>query len=131
MTNLLAATSIPIAPSGGFRGFGSLGLEGKPAWESDYVFTQFLSSTIGLLSIVAVIWLVFLIIIGGYGYMTAGGDKARIEKAQKTITNGIIGLAIVVFAIFVINLIGYLLGIPSILSIPNLFAILTNNIVKN
>lgn len=130
MTNLLAATSIPLAPSGGFRGFGSLGLEGKQAWESDYVFTQFLSSTIGLMSVIAIIWLVFLIITGGYGYMTAGGDKAKIEKAQKTITNGIIGLVIVVFAIFIINLIGYLLGIPTILSFPALLSTITGNVVK-
>lgn len=127
MTNLLAATSIPLAPSGGFRGFGSLGLEGIEAFESDVVFTKFLSSTIGLMSIVAVIWLIFLLITGGYGYMTAGGDKAKIEKAQKTITNGIIGLALVVFAIFVINLIGYLFGIESILKIPSMLFNITGN----
>ena len=56
-------------------------------------------------------------------------NKKGISEVVVTII--IILLAIVVFAIFVINLIGYLLGIPSILSIPNLFAILTNNIVKN
>lgn len=117
--------SIDLFPTGGFRGFGPLGLEGKEAFQADFIFTKFLSSTIGLMSIIAVIWFIFLLITGGYSYMTAGGDKAKIEKAHKTILNGIVGLAITVFAIFVINLIGYLLGIGSILKIPYLLDLIT------
>ncbi len=129
MTNLLAATSIPLAPPGGFKGFGPLGLEGKEAFQADIVFTKFLSSTIGLMSIVAIIWFIFLLITGSYGYMTAGGDKAKIEKAQKTITNGIVGLAITVFAIFIVKFIGSLLGIDFILNISNMLSTITGNIV--
>lgn len=129
MTNLIAQSSIPLAPPGGFRGFGSLGLENTEAFMADIVFTKFLSSTIGLMSIVAIIWFIFLLITGGYGYMTAGGDKAKIEKAQKTITNGIVGLAITVFAIFIVKFIGSLLGIDFILNITSMLGVITGNIV--
>lgn len=117
--------AIDLFPPGGFKGFGSLGLEHNPAVDAPTIFTKFLSSTIGLISIVAVLWFIFLLIAGGYGYMTAGGDKAKIEKAQKTIFNGLVGLAIVIFAIFVIKLIGSLIGIGPILSIPQLINLIT------
>lgn len=130
MTNLLTAVSIPIAPSGGFRGFGPLGLEELRGLDAPTVFTKFISMAIGLMSIVAIIWFVFLVIIGGYGYMAAGGDKAKIEKAQKTITSGLIGLAITVFAVFIIKLIGSLLGINLILSVTGLLGTITGDIVQ-
>lgn len=122
-------SAIDLFPSGGFKGFGPLGLEGKEAFEADIIFTKFLSSTIGLMSIIAIIWFIFLLITGGYGYMTAGGDKAKIEKAQKTITNGIVGLAITVFAIFIVKFIGSLLGIDFILNITSMLGVITGNIV--
>lgn len=129
MTNLIAQSSIPLAPPGGFKGFGSLGLENIEASQADIVFTKFLSSTIGLMSIIAVIWFIFLLITGSYGYMTAGGDKAKIEKAQKTIINGVVGLAITVFAIFIVKFIGSLLGIDFILNITSMLGVITGNIV--
>lgn len=122
-------SAIDLFPSGGFKGFGPLGLEGRQAFEADIIFTKFLSSTIGLMSIVAIIWFIFLLITGGYGYMTAGGDKAKIEKAQKTIFNGIVGLAITVFAIFIVKFIGSLLGIDFILNITSMLGVITGNIV--
>lgn len=35
---------------------------------------------------------------GGISYMTAGGDKSKVEKAQKMLKNAIIGMAIIVGA---------------------------------
>lgn len=121
--------AIDLFPPGGFKGFGPLGLENKEAFQAGIVFTKFLSSTIGLMSIIAIIWFIFLLITGGYGYMTAGGDKAKIEKSQKTITNGIVGLAITVFAIFIVKFIGSLLGIDLILNITTMLDVITGNIV--
>ena len=45
------------------------------------------------------------IIMGGYNYMTAMGDPGKIAKAKKTISSAVIGLAIVIFANVIINLI--------------------------
>lgn len=61
---------------------------------------------LGLLGLVAVI----MILVGGFKWMTAGGNEESIESAKKLLTAAIIGLiivllawAIVIFAIGVLN----------------------------
>jgi len=120
MKNLLA--DLQIAPNNGFSGFGKLGLQGGTASNADTIFTNFISSTIGVLTIIAIIWFVFIFIGGAIGYMSSGGDKAAVESARKRIINGVIGLVVVIIAIFVIKLIGYLIGIPDILNFTSLFS---------
>ncbi len=58
--------------------------------------------------------LVFIIIYGGYTYLTSAGDPQKVEKAQKTIVNGIIGTVLVVFAWTIANFILYLLGVGGV-----------------
>lgn len=57
----------------------------------------------GLLGIVAVV----IILIGGFTWMTAGGNEEKVGEAKKWIFSGIIGLAIILsayaLASFVIN----------------------------
>lgn len=110
MKNFLA--DIPLAPPGGFRGFGPLGGEGDPYT----TFNKVLSGAIGLLTAIAFIWFVFLLLTGGYGIMQSGGDKQALEKAHKQILNGVYGLVIVIAAIFIVDLFGFLIGIPDILN---------------
>ncbi len=49
------------------------------------------------LGILAAIFLI-LMIIAGFGWMTAGGDEAKVKKAQDTIKTALIGLVIVLAA---------------------------------
>jgi hypothetical protein len=107
--------SIPLSPEGGFKGFGNLGLTGG-AGEAPTIFNAFISGVIGFLTIIAIIWLIFLLITGAYGVMSAGGDKAALETARKRLTTAIVGFVIVVAAIFIIRLIGELLGLENILN---------------
>lgn len=125
INKLLAATSIPIAPNGGFQGFGPLGTNLTGEGQGIKAFTKFISSTIGLMTIIAIIWFTFVLITGAIGWISAGGDKAAVETAKKRITNGLIGLVVVVAAIFIIDLVGYLIGIKNILDISNLFDLIT------
>ncbi len=113
MMNKIA--QIELAPDGGYKGFGPLGLENSQSPVG--VFSTFLSSAIGLITIIGIIWFVFTIIMGAVGIITSGGDKASNESARKKITSGIIGLVVLVAGIFIVNLIGTLIGIPSILNI--------------
>jgi hypothetical protein len=106
--------SIPLSPEGGFKGFGNLGLAGES--DAPSIFNAFISGVIGLLTIIAIIWLIFLLITGAYGVMSAGGDKAALETARKRLTTAIVGFVIVVAAIFIIRLIGELLGLKDILN---------------
>jgi hypothetical protein len=75
------------------------------------MFAKVLSSVIGLLTIIASLWFIFLFMSGAVSWLTAGGDKARVQEAQKKITNGIIGLVVVIAAIFIIDLIGTIIGL--------------------
>lgn len=70
---------------------------------------------------VAILWrtaiilggLAFLLyfIWGGIEWITAGGDQQKIETAQKKITQGIIGLAILAASLVIIQFIGQAVGI--------------------
>jgi hypothetical protein len=73
------------------------------------------------MTLVAIIWFVFVFITGAIGIISSGGDKQALETARKKITTGLIGLVLVIIAIVAINLIGYLFGIPDILQIQTLF----------
>jgi hypothetical protein len=58
------------------------------------VIATVIKAFLGLLGIIFVI----LIILGGYNWMTAGGNEEKVTKAKDTITRSIIGLIIVVSA---------------------------------
>jgi hypothetical protein len=69
-----------------------------------------ISATIGFITAVAGIWFLYLLITGAIGVMTAGGNKGQIEEARSKIFTAIIGLIIVVAAIFIVELLGTFLG---------------------
>ena len=64
-------------------------------------------------TIILVGGLAFLLyfLMGGITWITAGGDKGKLEEARSKITNGIIGLAIVASAWAVYLLLDYFFGI--------------------
>lgn len=104
----------------GYRGFGALGLETGNVDSAGNVFTSFITSLIGIISIVAIIWFVVIVITSGIAYMGAGPDQKAAEAAKKRITNGLIGLLIAIFGIFLVRLAGQILNIPNILNVGNL-----------
>lgn len=95
---------------GKFEGLGPLGnIPGlDPAVA---MFNKVMSLLIGIITIGAGLWFTFHILIAGFTWLTAAGDKTKAEKAQKTLTDSVIGLVIVVAAVFIARLIGDLLGI--------------------
>jgi hypothetical protein len=50
-------------------------------------------------------------LMGGLEWITAGGDKDKISGAQKKITGGLVGLALLVTSFALISLIGTFFGI--------------------
>ena len=122
------ALDLKLYPDGGFVGFGPLGLEGKSAQtDAGLVFQSFISSAIGIVSIIAIIWFIFILLMGSVSLMTSGGDKATAENAKKKISNGLIGLLLTIFGIFILSFIGQLFGIKNILVIPALLETLGIN----
>ena len=65
--------------------------------------------TIGL--IIAVITFVFVILWSGISWMSAGGDKQKIEDARSRLTNGIMGLFVVFFVFVIVQLVEIIFGI--------------------
>ena len=107
---------------GELKGFGPLG---NPEGSGINLFSRFISTTIGLMTIVAIIWFAFVLISGAIGMMGAGGDKQAMESARKRITSGLIGLVVVIAALFILDLVGTIFGIPNILNIGELFEQIT------
>jgi len=122
MMKLAAGEPINLFEGDGFKGFGKLGLENESAFNADTIFTKFISSAIGLITVIAIIWFIFIFITGAIGFISSGGDKNAIESSRKKIMNGLIGFMIVVLGIFIIKLIGTLIGLPDILNFPAMFS---------
>jgi len=107
--NFLAQREVPIAPDGGLRGPGpTVPTTSTGVGES---VAHLISVVIGFFTLVAGLWFLIQLILGGYAYMSAGGNKEKAQTASQKITQALIGLVIVVLAIFIINLLGYILNI--------------------
>lgn len=52
-----------------------------------------------------------MIIIGGFQYLTAGGDPKKAESAKNTLTYAILGLALLILAWFILKFIEIFTGI--------------------
>ena len=68
-----------------------------------------LNTAIIFAAVVAVAFLIF----NGFKYMTAAGDTAKTEEAQKGIANALIGLVIALVAAVLVNFVLNLLGMSA------------------
>ena len=108
---------VPIFPPGGLRGKGPLGLEGiTDSTKAGGVFNKFISTTIGVMTIIAIIWFIVQFFSGAVAIVSSSGDKQKLSEAKGKITSALIGLVVVVAAIFLVELIGKILGIDLILN---------------
>lgn len=85
---------------------------------------KIVGQVIGVMSIVAVLYFTFQVIIAGYAYIAASGDQKAIETARHALTNSVLGLTIVIVAVGLGALIATLMGIPNILDLENMFALM-------
>lgn len=79
-----------------------------------------ISTIIGVMTAIAFIWFTILLFMGALQYLTSGGDPKGIEGATAKIRTALIGLVIVISAIFFIQLIGGIFGIE-VLNIQKIF----------
>ena len=77
------------------------------------------SSVIGIMTIAAGIWFLIQVLIGGFGWITSGGDKAKLETARNRITDAFIGLVIVVAGWGILALASQFFGVPFLLNKPD------------
>jgi hypothetical protein len=110
-----APTGTPLGTIGG-EGLGPMGNLGVTLGPADGAkaltsVTNVVSSIIGLLTVIAGIWFIFMFLIGGYTWMTSMGDRDRI-------VNAIIGLVIVVAGWGVLALVGQFFGWDILITDP-------------
>ena len=63
------------------------------------LINKFLNFAVGSAAVICVV----VLIAAGYMYITAAGDEAKVEKATKTLTFAIVGLAICFIAALLVN----------------------------
>lgn len=61
---------------------------------------------IGLSAILCIIF----IIVGGYKFITSGGDPKKLESARMTIFYALIGIAVVILAFIILQVVQYFVG---------------------
>jgi hypothetical protein len=113
MKDLLAQN--PFTLPGTIRGIGPYGLNGYQASSAPTLFNRILTVTVGLLTLIAGVWFLFTLLSGAIQWIGAGADKGALEEARKKILTGVIGITVVVASIFIIDIIGGLLGFADIL----------------
>ncbi len=110
MNRILSQASETIGPP--LQGIGTYGTGGA---SSPSNFTRILTVVIGIMTLVAGIWFIFLLISGGIAWMSSGGDKGKLAAARSSMVSGAIGLTIVVIALFLTEIFGGMIGLDSIL----------------
>lgn len=113
MIDKIAQVGVPLGNR--LEGIGNIGLQG--GGQPVPVLASVISSTIGFLTIIAAIYFMFVLITGAISIIGAGGDKVAYENARRKLYTGVVGLVVVIAAMFIMDLITGILGISDILDI--------------
>jgi hypothetical protein len=97
------------------------GLSPKTNVEATLMVEKLIGQIVGVLTISAVIFFIIQIILAGYGFMSSKGDEKLMETNRAKLTNGVLGIVIIVVAIGAGSLISKLLGLENPLDINVLF----------
>ncbi len=71
----------------------------------------FISNTIGFLTSLASIFFIVYFFLGALSWVTSGGDKGKTEKARDQMTQGVLGLVVIIASYAVIGLVGNVIGL--------------------
>lgn len=83
---------------------------GKAVGGSSATLSNLLNPLIYNVLIISGVVAFILIIIAGFNYVTAGGDKGKLEQSQNMLNYSIIGLIVIVLAFLITRVIGALFG---------------------
>jgi hypothetical protein len=107
--NLLAQVGKPLGPV--ITGIGNIGFEGGDPGSAPTLTTKLLSGTVGILTVIGGIFFLVQIFLGALSIISSNGEPQKLEGARKKIITGIIGIIVLTAAIFLAQLVGYILGI--------------------
>ena len=115
MTRYLAQISNPVLPAA----FG--GGTSPNANSGGTALGHLISNLVGALFIAGFLLTFFELLLGGISWITAGGDKQKLELARDKITNAIVGIIIVGAAYAITSLVAKFFGLDlTSLSVPSI-----------
>lgn len=80
--------------------------------------TNAVSSIIGVMTLAAGIWFIFQFLVGGFNWITSGGDKGKLEQARDRLTNAFIGLIVVIAGWSILALAGKFFNVDLLITNP-------------
>ena len=82
-------------------------------------FENIFATVISLATRAAGLVCFIMLVVGGFKYLTSGGDPKQAASARGTLTWGVVGLAIIIGAWFILKFIEYFTGVQvTIFEIP-------------
>lgn len=100
----MAINFTQITTPGGYQPGGDLG-------GSTSAIEKLTSNVLVVLTAVSGMAFVLYFLLGGLSWITAGGDKGKIDKAKGMMTNGAIGMIVIAVSYAVVWIVGKALGI--------------------
>jgi len=94
------AKDVDLAPNGGLTGLGI-----KPTGNIGEQVAGIISTVIGVLTVLAVIWFIIEFVVSGVLLISSAGDQEKTAEAKKRLTQSLMGLVIV------FTIISYIAGI--------------------
>lgn len=76
-----------------------------------------LSTAVPLILAFAGLGLLLMLLSAGYTFLTSAGDAKKMEQGKSQLTNAIVGFFIVFAAYWIVQLVGTIFGLESILSV--------------
>ena len=74
------------------------------------IIQLFLTNFIEIALVAASVIFLFMLLAGGFSWISSGGDKEGIQKARLKLTYAIIGLVVTTLAFFIVNIISGFFG---------------------
>lgn len=111
MHKVLAQAGTPIGSFEGTEVSGYLPQEAGGLANACITLSLLLTNILTFLTIVAGLAFTTYFVIGGITWITAGGDKDKVDRAKKYMTNGAIGLIIIVASYAIVGIVSLVLGL--------------------
>ena len=74
-------------------------------------FSGLIPALLGALLVIGVVVFVFMLLWGGIEWITAGGDKGKLEGAKQRLTNALIGIVVVLGFFAILSLVECFFGL--------------------
>lgn len=103
VTNMADINFDPITTPGGYQ-------PGEDITSTTSAFELLISNILVVLTVVAGIAFTLYFLLGGLNWVTSGGDKSKVDKAKGMMTNGAIGIIIIVVSYAIVWIVGAALG---------------------